>query len=155
MTVPAHDDEASSSINAGCAAHILLVEDDSALSLVLVQTLETQCPAFEVITASSVEQAFGALEDHAIALIITDIHLPGVEGIAFIRRIRERGWHGPVIVMTGDGVEALAETRGLLQISAVLAKPFDMTALVAATDAALNTITAKRAEERGAYETDS
>ena len=140
MTVPAHDDEALSTINGGCAAHILVVEDDSALSLVLVHTLKTQYPAFEVTTASSVEQAFGALEDHSIALIITDIHLPGVEGIAFIRRIRERGWHGPVIVMTGDRVEALAEMCGLLQISAVLAKPFDMTALIAATYAALNTI---------------
>jgi DNA-binding response OmpR family regulator len=151
MTVSLHDDEAPFSLPPGYALHLLLVEDDAALSHALVQTLRTHHPAVHVITASSVEQALGALQAYAVTLIVTDIHLPGVQGITFIRRLRERGWHGAVIVMSGDGIEAVAETRELLQIFAVLAKPFEMTALVAAVGAALKNIPSQYPEERTGY----
>jgi DNA-binding response OmpR family regulator len=127
------------------------MEEDAALSHALVQPLRTHHPAVNVTTASSVEHALGVLEAYAMTLIVTDIHLPGIEGITFIRRLRDRGWHGPVIVMSGDGVEAVAEMRDLLQISAVLAKPFEMTALVAAVRAALNNIPSQYPEERTGY----
>jgi DNA-binding NtrC family response regulator len=154
MTVPLHDDEAPFSLLPGCAAHLLLVADDAALSHALVQTLRTHHPALHVTTASSVEQALGALEAYAMALIVTDIHLPGVQGITFIRPLRERGWHGAVIVMSGDGIEAVAEMRELLRISAVLAKPVEMTALVAAIGAALNNIPFQYPEGRTGYALD-
>ena len=84
-------------------------------------------------------------------LIVTDIHLPGVQGITFIRRLSERGWHGAVIVMSGDGIEAIAETPELLQISGVLAKPFELTALVAAVGVAVKNIPSQYPEERKDY----
>ena len=151
MTVSLHDDEACFSLLPGYALHLLFVEDDAALSHALVQTLRTHHPAVRLITASSVEQALGTLQAYPVNLIVTDIHLPGVQGITFIRRLRERGWHGAVIVMSGDGIEAIAETRELLQISAVLAKPFELTALVAAVGVALQNIPSQYPEERKDY----
>ena len=151
MTVSIHDDEAPFSLPPEYALHLLLVEDDAALSHALVQTLRTHHPAVHVITSSSVEQALGTLQAYAMNLIVTDIHLPGVQGITFIRRLWERGWHGAVIVMSGDGIEAIAETPELLQISAVLAKPFELTALMAAAGVALKSIPSQYPEERKDY----
>jgi len=151
MTVSIHDDEAPFSLPPEYALHLLLVEDDAALSHALVQTLRTHHPAVHVITSSSVEQALGTLQAYAVNLIVTDIHLPGVQGITFIRRLWERGWHGAVIVMSGDGIEAIAETPELLQISGVLAKPFELTALVAAVGVAVKNIPSQYPEERKDY----
>ena len=151
MTVSIHDDEAPFSLPPGYALHLLLVEDDAALSHTLVQTLRTHHPAVHVITASSVEQALGTLQAYAVDLIVMDIHLPGAQGVTFIRRLRERDWQGAVIVMSGDGIKAIAETRELLQISAVLAKPFELTALVAAAGVALKSIPSQYPEERKDY----
>ena len=151
MTVSLHDDEAPFSLPPGYALHLLVVEDDAALSHTLVQALRTHHPAVHVITSSSVEQALGTLQAYAMNLIVTDIHLPGVQGITFIRRLWERGWHGAVIVMSGDGIEAIAETPELLQISGVLAKPFELTALVAAVGVTLKTNPSQYPEERKAY----
>lgn len=151
MTVSLHDDEAPFSLPPGYALHLLLLEDDAALSHALVQTLRTHHPAVHLIAASSVEQALGTLQAYAVNLIVTDIHLPGVQGVTFIQRLQERGWHGGVIVMSGDGIEAIAETRELLQISAVLAKPFELTALMAAAGVALKSIRSQYPEERKDY----
>ncbi|WP_447982957.1 hypothetical protein [Nitrospira sp. Nam74] len=54
-------------------------------------------------------------------------------------------------MMSGDGIEAVAAVRELLQISAVLAKPFERTALVAAVGAALNNIPSQYRAERTGY----
>ena len=78
MTVSLHDDEAPFSLPPGYALHLLLLEDDAALSHALVKTLRTHHPAVHLITASSVEQALGTLQAYAVNLIVTDIHLPGV-----------------------------------------------------------------------------
>ena len=121
-------------------AHILLIEDDSALALVLTHTLARHLPRIKVTSACSVEQAWGIFEGGSVDVLITDLHLPGLDGTAFIRRIRERGWHQPVIVISGYGLEGITEVRELLQISAVLAKPFEMTALLGCIGAALNQV---------------
>lgn len=73
-----------------CHPHILLVEDDAALSQTLVNTLSTHLPALKVTAAYSVEQAWRTLEDGQVNLVVTDLHLPGIQGDAFVQRIRER-----------------------------------------------------------------
>jgi DNA-binding NtrC family response regulator len=148
MTVPPHAHDQRRTRAARHAAHILLVEDDSALLLVLLHTLTTHLPPFKVTTVSSAEQAWGALEDRSVNFVITDLHLPGLDGPAFIRRIRERGWHHPIIVMSGYGIEAVDEVREMFQISAVLGKPFEMTSLLSAIAAARKEATSKCSEER-------
>ena len=120
-----------------CHPHILLVEDDAALSQTLVETLATHLPALKVTAAYSVEQAWRTLEEGQVTLVVTDLHLPGIPGDAFIQRIRERGWRGPVVVMSGHGLEQVSEVREMLQISALLAKPFDTISFVGAISAAL------------------
>jgi two-component system chemotaxis response regulator CheY len=80
----------------------------------------------------------GRIGGGAVDLLITDLNLPDVDGIAFIRRIRERGWQRPVIVISDYGLEAVTELREMLHVAAVLAKPFEVPSLVACIVTALN-----------------
>ncbi len=118
--------------------HLLMVEDDAALSQTLVQTVMTHLPAVKVTAVSSVEHAWPILEEGDVSLLITDLNLPGIQGCSFIQRLRERGWHGPVIVMSGAPLQGGREVCEMLQIAAVLAKPFAATSFLRAIAAALN-----------------
>lgn len=128
--------------------HLLMVEDDAALSQTLVQTVMTHLPAVKVTAVSAVEHAWSILEEGDVSLLITDLHLPGIQGCSFIQRLRERGWHRPVIVMSGAPLQGGREVCEMLQIAAVLAKPFEATSFLRAIAAVLNSGTQEPFEER-------
>src|SRR5687768_7722611 len=98
---PSRGGPAGHSTNPDAAPHLLLVEEDAALSQALVDTLTTHLPAVTVTAVSAVEQAWGTVQEGDVRLLITDLNLPGIRGWSFIQHLRERGWHGPVIVMSG------------------------------------------------------
>lgn len=70
-------------------AMLLVIDDDedSAESLAAVLRMS----GYSVVTASSVQRALDLLdEDHEIKLVISDIRMPGVDGLDLIRVIRHR-----------------------------------------------------------------
>jgi CheY-like chemotaxis protein len=71
--------------------HVLVVENNAALSQTLVRTLMTHLPTVKVTAVSAVEQARPILEEGNVSLLITDLHLPGIQGCSFIERLREPG----------------------------------------------------------------
>lgn len=83
-----------------CAApHILVVDDDLLICQQLDQLFTLH--GYRVTAASRAEQALELLEESEIDLVISDIRLPGVDGVELTKRIVER-WSGvPIIVMTG------------------------------------------------------
>ena len=145
---PPRGERAGHSSQPDAAPHLLLIEDDAALSQVLIQTLATHLPALTVTAVSAVEQAWRTVQEGDVRLLITDLNLPGLRGWSFIQRLRERGWHRPVIVISGAPVEAGPEVCEMLQITAILRKPFEMTSLLDAIAAALNRDTQDSFHER-------
>lgn len=141
-------EHAGHSTTPDAAPHLLLVEDDAALSQALVQTLTTHLPAVTVTAVSSVEQAWRTVQEDDVGLLITDLNLPGIRGWSFVQHLRERGWHRPVIVMSAAPVEAGHEVCEMLKITAVMTKPFEMTSFLQAVGAALTSDTQECVEER-------
>lgn len=101
---------------------ILLVEDDAGLREALQDTL--QLAQYEVLQASSAEEALLQLKQHKVQLIVSDVQMGGVSGLTLLRTVREQYPKIPVLMMTAYAtVQAAVEA---IRLGAVdyLAKPF-------------------------------
>jgi DNA-binding NtrC family response regulator len=115
------------------ASRILIVEDEDKLRRVIQLHLETA--GFEVMTAGNVEQAMP--QASSANLVLTDLRLPGTDGLRFIQQLQAKGIQSPVIVMTAHGsVEAAVEAMKL-GASDFLQKPFSLDHLTTVVQKAL------------------
>ncbi len=112
---------------------ILIVEDEEKLRRVIQLQLESS--GFAVDQASTAEDALGMVDK--ADLLLTDLRLPGMDGLEMINRIRRRNTQLPIIVMTAFGtVENAVEAMkaGALDF---LPKPFSTDHLMAVIGKAL------------------
>ncbi|SFK37553.1 response regulator [Falsiroseomonas stagni] len=111
------------------ARHVLLVEDDPLVRMTLVEGLSDS--GFAVLEAEDAEMALRMLARHPeIALLLTDINLPGADGFALARAARVLRPDLPVVYASGRFRQA-EPGRGLAG-APFLAKPFSV-ACAAAT----------------------
>ena len=127
-------------------ASILLVEDDDLVRQSVALQLET---AGHVVTmARHGGEGLAALQNPGIELVVTDILMPEVEGVAFIMSIRKAGHTMPIIAISGGTLRTGRTSEGLstdyLAIAAklgatrTLPKPFGPSQLLALVDDCLN-----------------
>ena len=77
--------------------------DDDRLILDLVSNyLQAAEPGIEVITFVDADEALTFLNREHVDLVITDIHMPGLDGLGFIRRFREFDSSTPIVVVSAD-----------------------------------------------------
>lgn len=109
-------------------ARILLTEDDSSLRQFLARALERA--GHRVTQAESAYAALPYLEAGGIDLLLTDIVMPGMDGIELAQRARDL--HAELRIMFITGFAAVALSRGDAPTDArVLSKPFHLRDLVA------------------------
>ena len=93
---------------------VLIVDDDRRTRRVLqilVERLALESNAFE-----RAEDALVALGEESVALILTDLKMPGTDGLEFMRKLRELDERVPVIVLTAYGtVESAVEAMKLVR----------------------------------------
>ena len=114
---------------------VLVVDDEASGRMALVQLLEQ-----DGYTLDSAEDGFTALRiagEHPPDLVITDLRMPGMDGVELLVRLRERSSDLPVIVVTslGDVESAVAAMRAGAE--EYLAKPIDAGALEIVVERAL------------------
>ncbi len=129
---------------------ILIVEDEDKLRRVVQLELESQ--GYEVDGAASAEQGL-ALATVA-SLIVTDLRLPGMDGLQFMAELHARGIGAPVVVMTAHGsVEAAVEAmkKGAADF---LQKPFSLEHLSTVVSRALAMQTLRSENQRMREELD-
>jgi two-component system, OmpR family, response regulator len=112
---------------------VLIVEDDPVLAHGLTETLRRE--NYVVDAVQSAEHAESALKVTGIDLVILDIGLPGMDGFAWLKRIRSRGAQQAVLVLTAR--DTLADRVHGLTLGAddYLVKPFAPEELVARVSA--------------------
>jgi two-component system, OmpR family, response regulator len=112
---------------------LLIVEDDPLLANGLTATLRRE--GFVADTVSSAEHADAALKVSDFDLVILDIGLPGIDGFAWLKRLRRRGGQQAVLVLTAR--DAVADRVHGLTLGAddYLAKPFATEELIARVSA--------------------
>lgn len=84
---------------------VLVVDDDRASREATRQFLE--CEGFNVLTAASGAEAMEYFAD-GVSVIITDLIMPGMDGMQVLQAARDEAPHAQVILMTGQGSEHAA-----------------------------------------------
>jgi DNA-binding NtrC family response regulator len=77
---------------------LLIVEDDPAVRQSLAETLEAE--GVEVHVAGTAEEALDRLAEVAPEVVLTDVRMPGMDGLSLLRLLREREPDVDVVVMT-------------------------------------------------------
>jgi DNA-binding NtrC family response regulator len=101
----------------------LIVDDELYLREALAEILQEDFSHVE--TAVDGPSAIAKLESFDADLIITDLKMPGFDGIELVRRIRATGNMVPVIFVTAHADKDIAISALRLGVSDVLEKPFD------------------------------
>ena len=109
-------------------ATVLVVDDEPGMRNFLVKTLATRVG--QVFSAETAEAADDLVRRHRFDLVVLDIALPGISGIAWLKQLRERGFAGEVVLITAfadldTAIEALRAGA-----SDFLLKPFRVTQIL-------------------------
>jgi DNA-binding response OmpR family regulator len=115
---------------------ILLAEDDEQMRLLLAWSLKSE--GFEVIHCEDGMELLDALsrtiadgEADRLALIISDIRMPGISGLDLLRGLRHSEAFPPMILITAFGDEETHAEAERLGAAAMFDKPFEIRHLVA------------------------
>ncbi len=126
--------------------NILIVDDEE----VVIKSCERiLSPAgYNVKGATSGEEAINILQNGGFDLVITDLKMPGIDGMELIRWLRKNSPHAGIIVITG--YPSQESIRDALQLGIIdyLPKPFSPELLLDITEKAMNTVKAKKIEEK-------
>ncbi|MFZ4601351.1 MAG: cell cycle two-component system response regulator CpdR [Caulobacterales bacterium] len=109
-------------------ARILLAEDDDSLRSFLALNLKRA--GHEVEAYEDGDTAWAALERGAFDLLLTDIVMPGLDGIELARRAAEHAPHMKIVFITGFAAVALSKASAAPAQAKVLSKPFHLRDLV-------------------------
>ena len=114
---------------------ILLVDDDTALLRLL--TLRLGQSGYEVTTAESGESALLQVSQQKPDVVVTDLRMAGMDGLALFDRLQQDQPSLPVIVLTAHGSIPGAVEATRRGVFSYLTKPFDSAELLAALDLAV------------------
>lgn len=131
-------------------AKILVIDDEKDVRLVLQEIL--QRAGFEAVTAATGADGLAKLREEGADLVITDVIMPGIDGVATAKAIRCEFPGIPVVVISGGGnvspmeyepesISTLAYLASAANAGAdrTLTKPFDRQELIDTVKALLET----------------
>ena len=116
---------------------VLIVDDDAALLIALPETLELKMPSITVDTADSAANALIRIAETDYDAIVTDIKMPGMDGLALLREIRVLRPATPTLLITGHGDHDLAIQALRGGAYDFIQKPIDRDYFVAALSRAI------------------
>ncbi|MDZ4658915.1 MAG: sigma-54 dependent transcriptional regulator [Bythopirellula sp.] len=114
---------------------VLVVDDHAAARESVADVLRHV--GYEVTGSSSASEALGLLSRQEFQVIITDLQMPGMDGLEFIRQIHHRGLMAQVIMVTAHATIASAVEAMRYGAFDYLEKPFNATQLEATVGRAL------------------
>lgn len=105
---------------------ILVVDDDERILFVLEHALSGLGPDTEVITATNAAQALEQVSEVRVDLVLTDLRMPGQDGISLTSDLRALIPSTPVIWVTAREGPALSVEAWRLGVFGCLTKPADL-----------------------------
>lgn len=106
----------------------MLVDDELGIRLTLAANLEVA--GFDVVAAESVMEAVERLSESRFDLLVSDVHMPGLDGVDGLAKLRAVQPDLPAVFVTGYDAEGLVPQVLAKGAFTVLAKPVSVTTLV-------------------------
>ncbi|MBL9134217.1 MAG: response regulator [Verrucomicrobiales bacterium] len=122
-------------VPSGAGECVLVVDDEASLRRVVASLLERH--GYRVISVDDAQQAIDVLErgENEVRLVITDLMMPGLDGLGLARWIRDRPDGPRIIVVTGvlewSGASGTVDSLRKIGVDAVVRKPFELAELIA------------------------
>ena len=121
---------------------LLLVDDEQDIRDVLAISVADM--GYEVLEAEDAEQALRVFIDHLPPIVLTDIKMPGMDGIALLREVKRHNPDTEVVMITGHGDMDLAIKSLKYAATDFITKPINVDALEIALKRVKDKIVMKR-----------
>lgn len=105
-------------------SHVLVLDDDSFVRKAASRALSSA--GYRVTPAEQGDEALRILDGGGVDAVLSDIQMPGMDGIDFLRAVRERDGDVPVVLMTGDPTIESAIRAVEYGATLYLLKPLDL-----------------------------
>ena len=116
-------------------AKTIMIVDDSA-SLRQVVSIALKGAGYDVVEACDGKDALGKLDGRKLHLIISDVNMPNMDGITFLKALKSKPEHKftPVVMLTTESQEAKKKEGQEAGARAWIVKPFQPPQLLAAVE---------------------
>jgi len=101
----------------------ILVVDDEPMNIKMVSIILKDSPMYEVLGATSGNEAIEKLEEQQVDMVLLDVMMPEMDGFEIISLIREK-YDMPIVFMTGDRNIETIERASKYGVDDYLTKPF-------------------------------
>jgi CheY-like chemotaxis protein len=119
---------------------ILIVDDDESVVFFLGENLAQMGKGYEVEIAYSGEEALARMAKQPFDLLITDLRMPGVDGLELLEQVRARYPDTRLILMTAYGSDKVEAEAHRLEVYRYITKPFEVEELVGVVRQALSKV---------------
>jgi len=95
--------------DSGDQRHVLIIDDNPQDCYIFQRHLQSSSPAFRVTDCASGREGLAYLQENKVDCVLVDYHLPDMDGLEALSKIRSKINRSPAVVMlTGSGNEAIA-----------------------------------------------
>ncbi len=117
---------------------LLVVEDDKAAIEVILLMIPLKFPGVTVYAAADGRQGVELCKEHTPDIVITDINMPGMDGIHMAEEIRAINADTKFIILTGYSDKISLDKFSAIGVCDYIVKPLDFRTLFAAIEKCLN-----------------
>ncbi len=121
----------------GKAYQILVVDDEQGVLNSVKKVIGSRYPDYHLELVGSPSKALNKLKDKKYDLIITDLMMPGIDGLELIKRIRTLDENAKIMMMTGFATMKTALLAMREGAAKYISKPFTRSELLEALDGLL------------------
>ncbi len=102
---------------------VLVVDDEAVVRTSLENLLRAE--AYAVLEAAKAPEALHIMEDQRVDLVITDLKMPGIDGLTLLKKIKWRSPRTPVVMLTGQGSMEIVIQALRQGVADFMNKPFE------------------------------
>ena len=106
-------------------ANVLIVDDSSTMRKIISRSLrQAGLPVDDIFEAGDGIEGLNALAANKVDLILSDINMPNMDGLEFVKTVRGNGNNTPIVMITTEGGEDIIKDAISSGASDSIKKPF-------------------------------